>query len=231
MGQLVTTCPHCNAVEIALDLFGAKPIQQNTPSGEWYAAGGAVCRRCRQAVAVAIFAPAATFDSFNDFDAALDKLYDDPVVTLTDIGCEGFVVRTPNTDAEVPKFLPEATLKALIVAEKNFQLEGCEDAAAMMYRRAIETAIKTKYPEIKGLLLARIDKLAKQNLIPEAMKDWAHQIRIIGNDGAHEMEGVTRFEPTASRGFTDSFLRYLISLPEEVRQRREARSTSKMESA
>ncbi|WP_313026703.1 DUF4145 domain-containing protein [Brucella sp.] len=224
MGQLVTTCPHCNAVDIALELFGAKPIGQDQKTGEWRAAGGAVCRRCRNAIGVSIVAPPAAFGTLSDFDSALAELYDDPVVTLTDINCNGFVVRTPEQTTETPTSLPDATLRSFSAAEKNFHLEGCEDASAIMYRRAIETAIHTKHPDVTGNLLQRIDKLAAKNLIPEAMKDWAHEIRLIGNDGAHGIDGVTREELTASRGFTDAFLRYLISLPEEVRLRREARN-------
>ncbi|KAB2758000.1 DUF4145 domain-containing protein [Brucella anthropi] len=223
MGQLVATCPHCHAVDIALDVFAAKAIKQLPQNGRWYAVGGAVCRRCHHPIGVSIFAEADTFVSIDQYENALGDLFDDPVVTLEDIGCDGYVVYTPSPEPDTPGHLSAAVLKAYSTAEKNLRMEGCEDAAAVMYRRAIETAIKEKYPDLKGDLIKRIDKLQTDNLIPEAMKDWAHEIRIVGNGGAHDIDGVTREEIVAARGFADAFLRYLISLPEEVRRRRDIR--------
>jgi len=90
-----------------------------------------------------------------------------------------------------------------------------------MYRRAMETAIGLQYQQITGKnLKEKIDRLESQHIIPAAMKDWAHEIRSIGNDGAHEISGVTRADAEAAQAFTTAFLQYCISLPEEIKQRR-----------
>lgn len=45
------------------------------------------------------------------------------------------------------------------------------------------------------------------------MKDWAHQIRRMGNDASHEEEPVTEHEATALHGFCEMFLQYAFTLP------------------
>ncbi|MDR6755193.1 hypothetical protein J2Y48_000466 [Mycoplana sp. BE70] len=129
------------------------------------------------------------------------------------------LTRTPSLD-DHPPHLPENVAKAFRSAERNFAQPDGEDAAATMYRRSIDVAIREKHPEVKGLLAVRIAKLTEKGLLPPSMKDWADHIRWIGNDGAHEPEGVTAEEAKAIRGFADAFLRYFISIPFEVSLRR-----------
>jgi len=130
------------------------------------------------------------------------------------------VVLTPEQSSELPDHLSTAVAKAYRSAERNRQMEDGEDAAATMYRRAIDVAIREKYPDVKGNLAPRIEKLAERQAIPPALKDWADHIRWIGADGAHEPEGVTPEEVEVLRGFTEAFLRYLITLPFQVNYRR-----------
>lgn len=59
-----------------------------------------------------------------------------------------------------------------------------------------------------------------KGLLPPSMKEWADQIRLIGNEGAHEPEGLTMDDPIPMRGFTEAFLRYFITIPFQVALRR-----------
>ncbi|WP_164743070.1 DUF4145 domain-containing protein [Mesorhizobium sp. Z1-4] len=151
-----------------------------------------------------------------EFSSAIAKDYSIESGSLASI-----VVRTPNEVSGTPGHLSEPVKKAFRSAERNFKAEDGEDAAAMLYRRSIDIAIREKHPEIKGNLAPRIAKLAEKGLIPPAMKEWADQIRLIGNDGAHEPEGVTKEDLAPMRGFTEAFLRYFITIPFEVAKYRE----------
>jgi hypothetical protein len=122
----------------------------------------------------------------------------------------------PPKANDIPAHLSENVARAFRSAQSNFGMPDGEDASATMYRRSIDVAIREKHPEVSGLLAGRIAKLVLDGLLPPPMKDWADQIRWIGNDGAHDPEGVTRDELIAMRGFTDAFLRYFISIPFEV---------------
>lgn len=120
----------------------------------------------------------------------------------------------------LPGHIPEDVEKALAQAETNFYTAGHEEASATMYRRALERALKAAHPTLTGPLATRIRTLANTNVIPQAMADWADEIRLIGNDGAHD-DGVGRDDLVAARNFCDAFLRYLITLPKEVELRRQ----------
>ncbi|WP_296038250.1 DUF4145 domain-containing protein [uncultured Agrobacterium sp.] len=120
----------------------------------------------------------------------------------------------------LPAHLPDDVLKAFQQAETNFELVGHEEAAATMYRRALERALKFTHPDLKGSLKDKIKKLVAEGTLPSALGEWADEIRVVGNDGAHD-DDVDRENLKAARMFCDSFLRYLITLPKEVELRRE----------
>lgn len=124
-----------------------------------------------------------------------------------------------SLDSEVPAHLPEDVTKALLQAETNFEVPDHEEAAATMYRRALERAIKFAHPDLQGTLAGKIKSLTGQGTIPKALGDWADQVRLIGNDGAHD-DGVSRDDLLAARAFCDNFLRYLITLPKQVELRK-----------
>ncbi|MCB1424102.1 MAG: DUF4145 domain-containing protein [Nitratireductor sp.] len=128
------------------------------------------------------------------------------------------IVYPPALFSDIPPDLPESVERAYRQAERNRVQPDCEEPAATGYRRAIENAIKEKHPETKGPLRDRIRKLGDSGNLPKDMVAWAHQVRILGNDGAHELDGVTREEVEQARGFADAFLRYLISMPVMVEQ-------------
>jgi len=126
---------------------------------------------------------------------------------------------TPN----VPEHLPEPVAKAFLQAEKNFAMDGHEEAAGMMYRRSLELALAIKYPEIEGSLSQIIKKLTETNVLTADLNAWATDIRLIGNMAAHDVE-VTREDLDMMRGFADAVLKYIWTLPTQVQQRRKAQS-------
>lgn len=125
----------------------------------------------------------------------------------------------------IPDHLPQSVERAFRQAEKNFTQEDCEDAAATMYRKALEAGLKHLHPEAKGNLAKRIKDLAATHDLPKAIGEWCDEIRLIGNDGAHEDDGVSRAELTEARDFVDATLRYLFSLPAMIEERRRRTTT------
>ncbi|WP_157182172.1 DUF4145 domain-containing protein [Methylobacterium sp. WSM2598] len=119
----------------------------------------------------------------------------------------------------VPDHLPPGTERALQQAERAFYRKDT-DAAGMMYRRALETALKAKFPNVTGTLYARIKALVDSHDLPPAIGEWAHEVRIIGNDAAHEDDSLSERDMTAMREFTDAVLRYAVTLPAEIELRR-----------
>jgi len=87
---------------------------------------------------------------------------------------------------------------------RSFYLQGMDnlkrrnwDASGTMFRKSLDTALKRLDPTGKGTLQNRIDNLPVALGITAPMREWAHQIRDLGNDAAHEEEPFTEDETKA----------------------------------
>ena len=114
-------------------------------------------------------------------------------------------------DTAAPKYTPENV--------DRFYRQGMEnvsknwDAAGTMFRRALDAGLKKRWPDEQGSLFARIDKVSEQGGLTPDMKEWAHQIRLIGNDAAHEEAPIDRRQAEDIATFTRLFLLYTFTLP------------------
>jgi Domain of unknown function (DUF4145) len=120
----------------------------------------------------------------------------------------------------IPEHLPHEVERVYLQAERNFPISGNEEAAGTMYRKALDVGLKNIAPSVNGTLKARIATLVQQNLLTPALGEWAEQIRLLGNEAAHEIDQPTRDEVEALRNFSDLVLRYLFTLPAMVTARK-----------
>ena len=116
--------------------------------------------------------------------------------------------------------MPSEVERVYLQAERNFPISGNEEAAGTMYRKALDIGLKIIDASVTGTLKARIAKLVQQNLLTPALGEWAEQIRLLGNEAAHEIDQPTREEVEALRNFSDLLLRYLFTLPAMVAARK-----------
>jgi hypothetical protein len=229
MAIIVAICPHCRATSMTFRIFGVAPDtaeRAKANNGTCGASFAASCEACGNPVAGRAISTRPK-DSFPDFPKRASNLVSGHG-QLTDYE---FVIHGlwPHPEGPmIPEHLPDAVEKAFKQAEKNFTIEGCEDAAALMYRSALEIALKDRFPTLKGKLAARIDQAVEQRELPPVIAEWAHEVRLVGNDSAHEPGGTKREDVTAARGFVDAVLRYLYSLPRMVSDRRFDRVMSKV---
>jgi Domain of unknown function (DUF4145) len=96
-------------------------------------------------------------------------------------------------------------------------------AAALLARSALEASAKLLKAE-GGKLRARIHNLADEGIITGKLAEWADEVRITGNEAAHDMKSVTKEDADAALYFLDSFLEDVYTVPhrqEERRRRRE----------
>ncbi len=91
-----------------------------------------------------------------------------------------------------------------------------------MFRKSLDVALKRIHPEGKGMLQKRIDALPQELGITPAMKEWAHEIRDLGNDAAHEEEPFSEAEARSLHAFTEMFLTYAFTLPGMLKERKTA---------
>lgn len=90
--------------------------------------------------------------------------------------------------------------------------------AAMAFRKVLEVAAKELDAAlVKMTLDKRIDALHDAGKLPDGLREFAHLIRLEGNDAAHDSGDVEREEAEQLQDFVGLFLKYVFSLPGEVR--------------
>ena len=116
-----------------------------------------------------------------------------------------------------PEWVPERIANNYIEACDSLRRRSFS-SAVMMFRKVLDRATRELFSEgdaVSPNLSKRIDQLAKQNRITAAMRDWAHVIRLDGNEAAHD-EDPDMASATQIQQFTELFLLYCFTLPERV---------------
>lgn len=122
---------------------------------------------------------------------------------------EGIVPPPPETGA--PEHTPPNAARFFEQGMEN--LPGNWDAAGAMFRKALETGLKKKFPDIKGDLYTRIEKAAEQHKLTSDLAAWSHQVRLGGRDAVHDEEPFKKEEAERLSDFTKLVLLYLFTLP------------------
>jgi hypothetical protein len=205
MATLTHSCPHCLTEHIALKIVSGTPIPD---SDEW--AAYLRCPKCASpccAIMVYLSRGIAWHDfikgdrdAFNLFEPT--EFWPEPP--------------KPN----IPDYLPPDVIRVYLQAERNFPINGNEEAAGTMYGKALDIGLLKIDSSLKGMLGQKIRKLAEDGKLTPDIAEWSGEIRDIRNDATHEEAPITREELEALRSFTEMVLRYLFTLPNMVRKRR-----------
>jgi len=83
----------------------------------------------------------------------------------------------------------------------------------MAFRTCLDQALRHLHPEGKGTLARRIDGLPVEIGVTPSMKQWAHEIRALGNEAAHEDEPFDEEATEDLQSYTEVFLMYAFTLP------------------
>jgi hypothetical protein len=127
---------------------------------------------------------------------------------------------------EKSRIAPYATeqLQRFFAQVQNALKRGDWDASGAMSRKVVDVSSQQmlgeeskKFGNIKG----RIDALAAKGAITPDLKDWAHEIRLGGNEAAHDEERYTEAEAKELFEFADLYLTYVYTLPGRLKERRE----------
>lgn len=143
--------------------------------------------------------------------------------------CEGafwVVSITPKPKAnEAPQYTPPNVARPFIQALDNLRRSNW-DAAGTMCRKALDVGTQVMDPALKPLTLyKRIENLHETGRITADLKEWAHHIRVNGNDAAHDEDEFTEDEAKDLMNFTDMLLQYLFTMPGMLAERRNGVAT------
>lgn len=210
MAVFVIDCPHCGAKKSS---FGAVASFPDPTSNRTVFSVLGVCSSCHRPVAFVV-------GSGTTHDPAQHP---------------GNVLATPNFHLmnaypappviDIPESVPADVARAFEQAEKA-RHAGIWDAAAAMYRKAMELGLKDLSPGIEAWKIEkRIDKMHAQGLITADIKDWAHELRLDGNDSVHEIS-VEKETVEQMMSFCRALFMYLYSLPGQVKAARARRAAA-----
>jgi hypothetical protein len=207
-------CPYCNWThEFTLIFFQPKYAtyvpgflisNEHNPSDIYNTVW--VCKWCYKNVTIEL-------QAFNKHDKMFDFRYFRPeYFRIIDF-------YPKNVDLDVPDYLPE-TIELIyregLICYNNRTFNACE----IMMRKTLDIATK-QLGGTNKFLYNRINELAANNIITKDLADWAHVIRMIGNDGAHEEVFASEHETIQAVKFTELFLVYTFQLPRMLKERRE----------
>ena len=117
--------------------------------------------------------------------------------------------------ADIPQHLPADVERKFAAGEQiYFQSkynESLMEFAGTAYRSALEVALKHLDDNTDKNLNKRIGQLVKNQVLVKSMGDFAHSIRILGNEATHNE--ISMEELKDLRLFTQLFLQYTFTLP------------------
>lgn len=213
MAVFTHDCPHCRAGKAAFHIHYS--VQFPKTQRQWSCFG--ICPACNSGLLmeVADVTPSASGGSPSDFRGD---------VAVSEGTFRVAAVWPQRPSIEVPAHAPDRVAKAF--------KEGCEvlalspSSACAQFRKALEWGLKDLAPEVEAWKLEkRIDKLAAEGKLTQSLKDWAHQLRIDGNESVHGEEDPSSEHAKSIEQLTRYVLTYLYTLPTSIAAARAVTAT------
>lgn len=206
--DLIELCPHCGARSHIEALWNDCHKLKNRDI-EFYIVFR--CKPCRRLLLKTFY---LNQNTYSDHENLTIKGWDEMFpVSLDD-----------QLGKEEKEFIPGDILRDYDEALKCHAISA-HRASCAMFRRALQGALLEFGADPKLDLIKQIESL---DALPKDIKDWAHQIRIFGNWGAHpdkdNLKNVAGEDVSEAHDFMSKFLLYIFIMPEKVklsRQRRE----------
>ncbi len=121
------------------------------------------------------------------------------------------VVLFPQVSRLPVEGIPDSVQRAYEQAQKCYSAYSYE-ACALMCRRCLEALCKSLSASGRSLQ-ARLDALSESETIGKRLTQWAHGIRAIGNEAAHDTDTeLTKSDARDALDFTEALLLYVFVL-------------------
>lgn len=197
-------CPNCNIfveAKVIAHGFGENRIDAVNPldeidseyHGAYYSV--ALCRRCDGPFLVR----ETLYGVPGEFEAVTDE-----------------VVLYPVSAGPKLEGLPDSIARSMTQAHRSYSTSSY-DACAVMCRRALEALCKTLFANGRDLA-RRLADLKATGRIDERLLEWAHGVRLVGNEAAHDVEtAVTAEDARDILEFTEALLTYVFTLDAKFR--------------
>lgn len=221
MASLILECPHCGAEKIGFSVvFDAERTRDRRDGIKRYNSL-LVCASCEGAI-VGIFAKVQPSN------------YAVPAGCPSDPHHHGYHLEESHpkpTPSRIPAHATDA-LKNYFGQAADAARRGNWDASGAMSRKVVDVSTQQllgaeakKFGNIQG----RIDALAAKHALTPDLQEWAHQVRLGGNDAAHDEDPFTQPEAEELLDFVELYLTYVYTLPGRLAERKARAAAAKVE--
>jgi hypothetical protein len=122
-----------------------------------------------------------------------------------------------RSTTDYPKHWPPDVGRYWVEARRSIEGKNWT-AAGLMARSAIQLVARSHEAEGKNLK-EEIDDLAAKGLLPPITKEWAHEVRLLANEGTHPKPGTTGTDEKDAKDVVE-FLSFLMTvmynLPKQI---------------
>ncbi|MCP3957593.1 MAG: DUF4145 domain-containing protein [bacterium] len=121
--------------------------------------------------------------------------------------------------------VPETVARAFLNASRSFEASLYEPCA-IMCRKSVE-AVCHELGAQRGNLNSRLRELRERQLIDQRLIEWADELRLLGNDAAHDLTvTIEKVDAADALGFVEALVTYAFELNarfDEFRSRQKER--------
>lgn len=211
-------CPRCEkqssflvSASVPLTFDGGRILGRGEPDQPTYTeqASVLICHNCRQGVTVLEEMWVGEFRKSEQKGGG----------TVSWRGFHWWPLPGMSSHVAIPGPIANALNEAVTALSAN-----CPRAAAVMARRTLE-AIAVDQGESTGALAQRLTNMATRNLLQPTLAEWAKEVRLVGNAGAHfdPMNTVSKDDASQLIEFVRELAKFIYVLPFELSARRSAK--------
>ncbi len=148
-----------------------------------------------------------------------------PLLVIRQVGeiIDQYPKRTPKLDESIPQEVADDYIEAI----KCFDSKA-DKASVIMCGRALQSSVIERGATNKRLM-DQIDDLYANAIITRSIRDWAHEIRLSRNIGAHPdkdgLKDVTSKDAKEIIEFMEEYLNYVYIMPDRVQKKRQSSTT------
>ena len=149
--------------------------------------------------------------------------------------CHGVVMLKNQTEKIYPTPLPKPIDSRIIEVVKMDLAEAklcfsvsAYKATVVLSRRALQSICIDKGATSKKRLFEQIEDLSINGVITKDLKEWATEVRYVGNEGAHPGEEISLEDAEAILELTEQIANVIYVMPEiarELRQKRKGKAS------
>jgi hypothetical protein len=219
MPSIMLDCPHCTTASVGFSLVYESVIPNRTAT--CYLTLG-ICGRCSSGAVIEYIA--VTGKNAPAKNTPLQCPADPEDFNWVKLQMYPALIET-----KIPLHISEQ-LKRYYEQAANALKRKDWDASGAMSRKVVDVSTQqllASESKKYGTIKQRIDALADNNAITPDLKGWAHEIRLGGNDAAHDEDPYTEPEAIELLDFADLYLTYVYSMPGRLKERKAASEAAK----